>query len=98
MLPSLVGIKRPDSTGVVQALTQQTPTDSAKMLQQGLVKTAGNEGQGISDVNNAASNNGMAFRYTFGWDIAPNPVSNEVTLSYNFQEAHPLSIDVFNDI
>jgi Secretion system C-terminal sorting domain len=105
MLPSLVGIKRPDSTGTIQALTQRV--DSAKMLQHGLVKTAGNEGQStVSDVNNAVSNNGTAFRYTFGWDIAPNPVSNEVTLSYNFKEPNPpeeksgqaISIEVFNDI
>jgi Secretion system C-terminal sorting domain/PA domain len=98
MLPSLVGIKRPDSTGVVQALAQQTPTDSAKMLQQGLVKTVGNEGQGILDVNNAVSNNGTAFRYTFGWDIAPNPVSNEVTINYNFKETNTVQIDIFNEL
>jgi Secretion system C-terminal sorting domain/PA domain len=99
MLPSLVGIKRPDSIIAVQNMTQLLPSDSAKMLQQGLVKTAGNEGQStVSDVNNAVSGNGTAFRYTLGWEIAPNPVSNEVTLSYNFQESNPLSIEVFNDI
>ena len=98
ILPSLVGIRRPDSIGTIQALVQQTPTDSAKMLQQGLVKTSGNEGQGISDVNNAASNNGTLFRYTFGWDIAPNPVSNEVTINYNFKETHTVQIDVFNEL
>jgi hypothetical protein len=96
MLPSLVGIKRPDSVPTIQTMTQLLPTDSSKMLQQGLVKTAGNEGQSAaSDVNNPT--NSPSFT-RIGWDIAPNPVSNEVTLQYNFQEAHPLSIEVFNDI
>jgi Secretion system C-terminal sorting domain/PA domain len=99
MLPSLVGIKRPDSIIAVQTLTQLLPTDSTKMLQQGLLKTSGNGEYGtVSDVNNAGGMNGMTFRSTFGWEIAPNPVSNEVTLLYNFQESHPLSIEVFNDI
>jgi Secretion system C-terminal sorting domain/PA domain len=99
MLPSLVGIKRPDSIIAIQTLTQLLPTDSTKLLQQGLVKTSGNGEHGtVSDVNNAASTNGITFRSTIGWEIAPNPVSNEVTIQYNFQEAHPLSIEVFNDI
>jgi Secretion system C-terminal sorting domain/PA domain len=99
MLPSLVGIKRPDSIIAVQTMTQLLPTDSTKMLQQGLLKTSGNGEQGIvSDVNNAAGMNGMTFRSTIGWEIAPNPVSNEVTIQYNFSESHPLSIEVFNDI
>jgi Secretion system C-terminal sorting domain len=40
----------------------------------------------------------MAFRYTFGWDIAPNPVSNEVTINYNFKETHTVQIDIFNEL
>jgi hypothetical protein len=96
MLPSLVGIKRPDSVPTIQTMTQLLPTDSSKLLQQGLVKTAGNEGQSTaSDVNNPT--NSPSFN-RIGWDIAPNPVSNEVTLQYNFQEAHPLSIEVFNEL
>ena len=99
MLPSLVGIKRPDSVIAVQTLSQLLPTDSTKLLQQGLLKTSGSGEQGIvSDINGAAGMNGITFRSTLGWDIAPNPVSNAMTLQYNFQEAHPLSIEVFNDI
>ena len=33
-----------------------------------------------------------------GWQIAPNPVSNEVTLSYNFKESNTVNVAIFNEI
>jgi hypothetical protein len=103
MLPSLVGIRRPDSIIAVQTLAQRV--DSTTKWAQGLTQTPSLGEQGLaSDVNHisnnidATGNNGTAFRFTFGWDIAPNPVSNEFSINYNFKESHPLSIDIFNDI
>ena len=32
-----------------------------------------------------------------GWNISPNPASQEVTLQYYFENIAPLSIEVFNE-
>ncbi len=97
MMPSLVGIRRPDSVGVIQALTQQTPTDSLKSKQAAASAKTTAAAQAAADSLAMKQANSSAFK-GIGWDIAPNPVSNEVTLNYNFKEANTVKVDIFNEI
>jgi hypothetical protein len=72
------------------------PTHSTRTLQQSPTKAAANGEQGTeADAKNLANN--PPFNQ-IGWTIAPNPVSNEMTLNYNFKEANTLYINIFNDI
>jgi hypothetical protein len=99
MMPSLVGIRRPDSTVVIQTLSQR-PTDSlgqTRTTTAAVVKTDAkhqevDELNGLDKAANAASFKGI------GWEIAPNPVSNEVTLNYNFKDMNTVKVDIFNEI
>ncbi len=47
----------------------------------------------LTDADKAA--NTLTFK-GLGWEIAPNPVSNEVTLNYNFKETNMVKVDIFN--
>jgi Secretion system C-terminal sorting domain/PA domain len=99
LLPTVVGIRKPVST--VQALTQ-SPTDSTGIVQQSATKspqsaaTTTQQGTESDEAMKNAANNPFLTR--IGWDIAPNPVSNEVTLNYNFKESNTIKIDIFNEI
>jgi hypothetical protein len=91
MLPSLVGIKRPlADVGTLQSLTKQIQTDSMiaarKIYTDSLVKAEYDK--------QLAS---QAFD-RIGWEVAPNPVSDEVTLHYNFTQKSTLNIEIFNEI
>ena len=97
MMPSLVGIRRPDSVGVIQALTQQTPIDSLKGKQAAASAKTTAAAQAAADSLAMKQANSSAFK-GIGWDIAPNPVSNEVTLNYNFKEPNTVKVDIFNEI
>ena len=99
MIPSLVGIRRPDSTVVVQTLSQR-PTDSlgqTRTATAAAVKTdaKNQEVDELTGLDKAA--NTLTFK-GIGWQIAPNPVSNEVTLNYNFKETNTVKVDIFNEI
>ena len=100
MLPSLVGIRRPDSTVVVQTLSQR-PTDSLGRTQSAATtadKTAATANQESDDLNGSdKAANALTFK-DIGWQIAPNPVSNEVTLAYNFKEPNTVKVAIFNEI
>jgi surface antigen len=90
MLPSLVGIRRPDSIGVVQALTQGglTGTAAQAVLQAQQDSTAKAE----YDKYIAA----QAFT-KIGWELAPNPVHDEAVLVYNFEKSGKFTVEVFNE-
>jgi hypothetical protein len=100
MMPSLVGIGRPDSTVVVQTLTQR-PTDSLGRTQAAATnadKTAATSNEETDDLTGTdKAANALTFK-GIGWQIAPNPVSNEVTLNYNFKDVNTVKVDIFNEI
>ncbi len=100
MLPSLVGIRRPDSIINVQNLSQR-PTDSLGRTQSAATtadKTAVPTNQETDELTNSdKAANTLTFK-GIGWDIAPNPVSNDVTISYNFKESNTIKVDIFNEI
>ncbi len=103
MLPSLVGIRRPDSIGVIQALTQQTPPAAStdKQASATSVKAAAANQTSDGNIDGNIEENRTADSPTFkgiGWDMAPNPANNDVTLNYNFKEPNALKIDIFNEI
>ena len=100
MLPSLVGIRRPDSTVVVQTLTQR-PTDSLGRAPSAATtadKTAVPTNQETDDLTGSDKAANTLILKEIGWQIAPNPVSNEVTLAYNFKEINTVKVDIFNEI
>ena len=90
--PSLVGIKRPkENIPPLQALQQQTvQTDSMiavkKAQTDSLVKAEYEKHLASQDFNK------------IGWEVAPNPVTTEAVLHYNFNQKSTLSIEVFNEI
>ena len=55
--------------------------------------TANQESEEANALNKTA--NTLIFK-EIGWQIAPNPVSNEVTLAYNFKETNTIKVDIFN--
>jgi Secretion system C-terminal sorting domain/PA domain len=91
MSPSLVGIKRPkDTLGTLQSLTAFVPTDSMKAVK-----------KAQTDSLVKAEYEKHIVSQTFdkiGWEVAPNPVSEEVTLHYNFTQKSTLNIEVFNEL
>ena len=100
MLPSLVGIRRPDSTVVVQTLSQR-PTDSLGRTPSAATtadKTAVPTNQETDDLTGSDKAANALIIKEIGWQIAPNPVSNEVTLNYNFKETNTVKVDIFNEI
>jgi PA domain len=90
MLPSLVGIRRPDSTGVVQALTQQTALTAAERA----VLQA--QQDSVAKVEYDKYVAAQAFT-KIGWELAPNPVHDEAVLVYNFEKSGKFSVEVFNE-
>jgi Secretion system C-terminal sorting domain/PA domain len=90
MLPSLVGIRRPDSVGVIQALTQGGLTVSA--AQAVLQAQQDSIAKAEYDKHIAA----QAFT-KIGWELAPNPVHDEAVLVYNFEKSGKFTVEVFNE-
>jgi Secretion system C-terminal sorting domain/PA domain len=92
LLPSLVGIKRPVAdVGAIQSLTKAVvETDSMKAVRKiytdSLVKAEYDKHLAAQEFNK------------IGWEVAPNPVSDEVTLHYNFTQKSTLNIEIFNEI
>ena len=101
MLPSLVGIQRPktaiDST---QALQASNPLIT-NPLQTVNKETASPTGMNDATITpTIAAREGSTKVYStekIGWDLSPNPASQEAILHYNFTQAAPLSIEVFNE-
>jgi hypothetical protein len=90
MLPSLVGIRRPDSVGVVQALTQGVPTGTAA---QAVLQTQ------QDSIAKAEYDKHIAAQALtkIGWELAPNPVHDEAVLVYNFEKNGKFTVEVFNE-
>ena len=100
MLPSLVGIQRPkaaiDSTQALQA-SNPLITNPLQMVNK---ETANPTGTDVSATPTIAAGEGSTNGYStekIGWDLSPNPASQEATRHYNFTQAAPLSIEVFNE-
>ena len=96
----LVGIRRPDSTVVVQTLSQ-SPTDSLGQTLSTAATAERTAATANQEVDELTGSDKAANTLTFkgiGWQIAPNPVSNEVTLAYNFKETNAVKVDIFNAI
>jgi Secretion system C-terminal sorting domain/PA domain len=86
MSPSLAGIKRPkDTVGTIQALQ----TNNNKPLAPSLDSIAKAEYE-----KHLASQQFSGI----GWEVSPNPVSDEVTLHYNFTHKSTLNIEIFNEL
>lgn len=95
MSPSLAGIKRPkDTVGTTLAL--QTVNNPILPVAQELLQkerkdsTAKAEQEKINLAHPAFDQ--------MGWEMAPNPVSHEVILRYNFTQISTLNIEIFNEV
>ena len=89
--PSLVGIKRPkDTLGTLQSLTALAPTDEMvavkKAQTDSLVKAEYEKHLASQQFDK------------IGWEVAPNPVTSEMVLHYNFTQSSTLNIEVFNEL
>jgi Secretion system C-terminal sorting domain/PA domain len=91
MLPSLVGIKRPDSVPTIQTMTQLLPTDSTKLLQQGLVKTSSSESAETGTIEDLNVNTNIGKP---AFTLSPNPSRNETSLTYQFPKATDVTVEV----
>jgi Secretion system C-terminal sorting domain/PA domain len=90
MSPSLVGIKRPkDTLGTLQSLTALVPSEPMKAVK---------KAQTDSLLKAAYEKQASQPFDKIGWEVAPNPVSEELTLHYNFTQKSTLSIEVFNEL
>lgn len=97
ILPSVAGIKAP-SLPPVQTLQQNsTLLNTAQAMNKetanptGVDATTGpNNTQGASFTNSYSTDK-------IGWQVSPNPAGQEAILHYNFTQAAPLSIEVFNE-
>ena len=98
MLPSLVGIQRPKAdVGGIQTL-QTPPTNTNAAAHNTASKQAA-----ITDGTDSTNTPKSLITYhpspiTNGWFISPNPAAQTVVLDYNFEEKHPLSIEVYNEL
>ena len=97
MLPSLVGIQRPkaaiDSTQALQASNPLIPNP----LQTVNKEKAQPTGAEASTIATVGSSQNAYSTDKIGWNISPNPASQEVTLQYHFENTSSLSIEVFNE-
>jgi hypothetical protein len=88
MLPSLVGIRRPDSVGVIQSLVQQTGNVNHAVLQ------AQKDSIAKAELDKYTATQGLK---SIGWELAPNPVHDEAVLVYNFEKSAPIAVEIFNE-
>jgi hypothetical protein len=92
MLPSLVGIRRPDSVGVIQALVQQTTPTNAERVALALQAKQDSIAKAAYDVYQITQG------FTgIGWALAPNPVHDEAVLVYNFEKRGQYTVEIFNE-
>ena len=89
MLPSLVGIRRPDSTVAVQALAIFM-SDSARAAIQ-----AQQEAIAKAEYDAYIAKNSFT---GIGWRLAPNPVHEAAELEYNFEKRANFTVEVFNEV
>ena len=91
MSPSLAGIKRPKEDVAVQSLQQQVvQTDSL---------VAAKKAQTDSLIKSEYEKHIASKQFDrIGWEVAPNPVSDEVILHYNFIQKSTLNIEIFNEV
>jgi Secretion system C-terminal sorting domain/PA domain len=89
MLPTLVGIRRPDSTVGVQALAIFL-SDSARAAIQ-----AQQDAFAKAEYDAYMATNGFT---GIGWALAPNPVHEAAELVYNFEKRANFTVEVFNEI
>ena len=98
LLPTVVGIRKPTLPPVRPQQLVASTDSSARLLTAN--KTADKVAQdtdGESINQNVAAANALILK-EIGWQIAPNPVSNEVTLAYNFKDINTIKVDIFNEI
>ena len=111
MLPSKVGIKRPDTMPVnAEALTSRVNNDSIARNQQN--KSNGDDALDTdfvltetSQAANGATNNPssspktvLTNRGRYNWRISPNPTSDYTTVEYRFSQPTDVTIEVFNKL
>lgn len=90
--PSLVGIKRPkENIPPLQALQQQTVLTDSMIA----VKKAKTDSLVKAEYDKHLANQQFD---RIGWEVAPNPVSDEVILHYNFTQKSTLNIEIFNEV
>ncbi len=92
MLPSLVGIQRPRINVNVQTLTAQNNTTGMSAAQSKPDQAA------KADQSDAETLAQSLAQKNIGWDIAPNPVTIEAVINYNFATTSTINIDVFNEL
>jgi hypothetical protein len=90
MLPSLVGIRRPDSTGIIQTLTQGGLTVSAAQA----ILQAQQDSTAKAELDKYTATQGLK---SIGWELAPNPVHDEAIFVYNFEKSAPFAVEIFNE-
>ena len=97
MLPSLVGIQRPKTdVGGIQPL--QTPPTNNNATAHNTAPKKVITTDSTSPINAASPITNHPSPITNGWFISPNPAAQTVVLDYNFEEKHPLSIEVYNEL
>ena len=94
MLPSLVGIQRPKADvnnpqGLVSNGINNPPLMPTAEKEKMEAAKAELELELLKNTSNAPFNQK-------GWDIAPNPVSNQALLQYNFEAQSDVIVEVFN--
>ena len=91
MLPSLVGIQRPRTDVVVQPIVSANPnaTDAAQSKRDQAAKADQSDAEALAQ---------SLTQKSIGWDIAPNPVTVEAVINYNFATTSTINIDVFNEL
>ena len=106
MLPSLVGIQRPKTdVGGIQPLQTPPTNNNATTQRPSPITNHSSPIDDASPITNHPSPTGAASPITNhpspitnGWFISPNPAAQTVVLDYNFEEKHPLSIEVYNEL
>ena len=111
MLPSKVGIKRPDTMPVnAEALTSRAHNDSTARSQQN--KSNGDDAldtdivltetpQAANGATSSPSNSPktvLTNRGRYNWRISPNPTSDFTTVEYRFSQPTDVTIEVFNKL
>ena len=97
ILPSVAGIKAP-TVPPVQSLQAQNSTllNSAQAINKEKANPTGIDATTTNNIQGGGSTNSYSIE-KIGWDLSPNPASQEAILHYNFTNATHLSIEVFNE-
>ena len=106
MLPSKVGIKRPDTMPVnAEALTianngnKSAQTQQSKTKADNLSENTGNPQQNPNFANNLTNSPfKLADGTDYNWRISPNPTSDYTTIEYRFSNPTDVRIEVFNKL